>query len=84
MFSPEIFSANPALLSTACCAALVSAGAWLQIASYFGWPVSTTHSIVGAIVVFGVVVGGMEADLVGIKSDLLSAVGSSPLFWRGF
>ena len=34
---------------------------WLQIASYFGWPVSTTHSIVGAIVGFGVVYGGLSA-----------------------
>ena len=31
-------------------AALLAAGVWLQIASYFGWPVSTTHSIVGAVV----------------------------------
>jgi inorganic phosphate transporter, PiT family len=40
--------------------ALASAGIWLQVASYFGWPVSTTHSIVGAIVGFGAVVGGLE------------------------
>ena len=39
-------------------ASLLAAGAWLQIATYFGWPVSTTHSIVGAIVGFGVVAGG--------------------------
>ncbi len=42
-------------------AALLSAGAWLQIASYFGWPVSTTHSIVGAIIGFGAAVGGIDA-----------------------
>ena len=36
-------------------ASLLAAGAWLQIASYFGWPVSTTHSIVGAIVGFGII-----------------------------
>ncbi len=41
-------------------AALLAAGAWLQIASYFGWPVSTTHSIVGAIVGFGCVYGGIH------------------------
>ena len=39
-------------------ASLLAAGVWLQIASYFGWPVSTTHSIVGAIVGFGVIAGG--------------------------
>ena len=41
--------------------ALISAGIWLQIASYYGWPVSTTHSIVGSLVGFGVAVGGVEA-----------------------
>jgi len=42
-------------------AALLAAGLWLQIASYFGWPVSTTHSIVGAVVGFGAVALGVDA-----------------------
>ena len=42
-------------------AALLAAGIWLQIASYFGWPVSTTHSIVGAVVGFGCVSLGISA-----------------------
>lgn len=42
-------------------ASLLAAGLWLQIASYYGWPVSTTHSIVGAIVGFGAAVGGLNA-----------------------
>ena len=42
-------------------ASLLAAGLWLQIASYFGWPVSTTHSIVGAVVGFGCVVLGLGA-----------------------
>lgn len=42
-------------------AALLSAGAWLQLASYCGWPVSTTHTIVGAVVGFGIVAIGVEA-----------------------
>jgi phosphate/sulfate permease len=42
-------------------AALLAAGLWLQIASYFGWPVSTTHSIVGAVVGFGSVALGISA-----------------------
>ncbi len=43
-------------------AALLAAGVWLLIASRKGWPVSTTHSIVGAIVGFAVV--GVGADAV--------------------
>lgn len=41
--------------------ALLAAGTWLLIASWRGWPVSTTHSIVGSIVGFGVVAFGMES-----------------------
>jgi PiT family inorganic phosphate transporter len=41
--------------------ALLSAGIWLLVASWQGWPVSTTHSIVGAIVGFGIVAFGVEA-----------------------
>ncbi|MDJ0749904.1 MAG: inorganic phosphate transporter [Woeseiaceae bacterium] len=42
-------------------AALLAAGTWLLIASKKGWPVSTTHSIVGAIVGFAAVGIGIEA-----------------------
>ena len=42
-------------------AALLAAACWLLIASNRGWPVSTTHSIVGAIVGFAAVGIGMEA-----------------------
>ena len=42
-------------------AALLAAGTWLLIASRNGWPVSTTHSIVGAIVGFAAVGIGVDA-----------------------
>jgi inorganic phosphate transporter, PiT family len=42
--------------------ALLAAGIWLAIASVMGWPVSTTHSIVGAIVGFAAV--GISPDVV--------------------
>jgi PiT family inorganic phosphate transporter len=57
----EIFAGNPYIFVYGMLAVLASAGIWLQIASYFGWPVSTTHSIVGAMVGFGAVVGGFDA-----------------------
>lgn len=56
-----IFAHEPRLLVYGMLASLMSAGIWLQIASYFGWPVSTTHCIVGAIVGFGLVVGGFNS-----------------------
>jgi len=52
------FSADPQLLAYGMMAALISAAAWLHLASYFGQPVSTTHSIVGAVFGFGIVAGG--------------------------
>ena len=42
-------------------AAPLGAGVWLQLATYFGRPVSTTHSIVGAIVGFAIAAGGAYA-----------------------
>jgi len=42
-------------------AALLASAVWLQLASYKGWPVSTTHTIVGAIVGFGIGSAGAGA-----------------------
>ena len=39
---------------------LFAAGVWLLIASLRGWPVSTTHTIVGAIVGFGIYYLGFD------------------------
>ena len=58
---PQIFASEPLFLVYGMIAALLAAGGWLQLASYYGWPVSTTHSIIGAIVGFGIVVGGVHA-----------------------
>jgi len=55
------FNDQPMLLAYGMLAAMLAAAAWLQFASYYGWPISTTHSIVGAIIGFGVVVGGASA-----------------------
>jgi inorganic phosphate transporter, PiT family len=57
----DLLSANPELLLYGMLASLLAAGIWLLIASKNGWPVSTTHSIVGAIVGFAMVGIGMDA-----------------------
>lgn len=51
---PELVD-NPQLLVYGMMAALLAAGTWLLVATHYGWPVSTTHSIVGAIVGFAAV-----------------------------
>lgn len=55
------FVDTPELMAYGMIAALLAAASWLIVASYFGWPVSTTHSIVGAIIGFAAVGVGMEA-----------------------
>ncbi|SEA09832.1 inorganic phosphate transporter [Microbulbifer marinus] len=58
----ELFVDQPQLLVYGMLSALLAAGTWLMIASILGWPVSTTHSIVGAIVGFSAV--GISVDAV--------------------
>ncbi len=57
----EVFSADPQMLIWGMLASLLAAGTWLLIASHRGWPVSTTHSIVGAMVGFAAVGVSMDA-----------------------
>jgi PiT family inorganic phosphate transporter len=52
---------SPELLVFGMLASLLAAAIWLMIASWKGWPVSTTHSIVGALVGFAVVGIGKDA-----------------------
>ncbi len=65
MFDPEqltvIYGSNGAyVLACGMIASLLAAGTWLMIATWKSWPVSTTHSIVGAVVGFGCVALGVE------------------------
>ncbi|KAJ4962061.1 hypothetical protein NE237_021971 [Protea cynaroides] len=57
----NVFQGKDSLLFAGLFSSLAAAGTWLQVASYFGWPVSTTHCIVGAMVGFGLVYGGVGA-----------------------
>ena len=78
--STEVFQGSPEIFVLGMLSALLAAGIWLNMATYLGLPVSTTHSIIGAIVGFGLLVGGVSAIHWG---KLLSVVMSwviSPLF----
>jgi len=61
MIDPQVLAGSPELVVYGMLASLLAAGIWLLIASRAGWPVSTTHSIVGAIVGFAAVGIGMDA-----------------------
>ncbi len=70
----EAMADQPELLVFGMLAALLAAAVWLFIASRKGWPVSTTHSIVGAIV-------GFAAVGIGIDSVHWSKVGTIAISW---
>jgi PiT family inorganic phosphate transporter len=71
--------ATPEILVLGMLAALLAAGTWLLVASHKGWPVSTTHSIVGSIVGFAMVGIGMDAVLWGKVGTIVMSWVTSPL-----
>lgn len=58
IIDPSAFTAEPIRFVYGMLAALLAAALWLLIATYFSMPVSTTHSIVGAVMGFGLVALG--------------------------
>ena len=58
----DVMAQHPDLFVCGMLASMLAAGSWLLIASTLGWPVSTTHTIVGAIIGFAAV--GISADAV--------------------
>lgn len=61
-------------------ATLLAASLWITFATWRAWPVSTTHSIIGALVGFGLFSAGIDSiNLVKLASVVLSWV-TSPLF----
>jgi PiT family inorganic phosphate transporter len=61
-------------------AALLASGIWLLVATAAGWPVSTTHSIVGAIAGFSAVGVGMDAVQWDKFGDIALSWVISPVF----
>ncbi|CCQ74164.1 inorganic phosphate transporter [Magnetospira sp. QH-2] len=73
MVDPSGIADQPEILAFGMLAALLAAAIWLMIASMRGWPVSTTHSIVGAIVGFAIVGIGFDA----VKWDAIGKIVAS-------
>jgi len=63
IISPTYFIGKEKLLISGMVALLVGAGIWITVATYLKMPVSTTHSIIGALVGFGLI----EMGIKGIK-----------------
>ena len=79
IIDPSTIADRPELLVFGMLAALLAAGCWLALASFRGWPVSTTHSIVGAIVGFAIAGIGIEAVAWGKISQIVASWVVSPV-----
>ncbi|KAJ0971939.1 hypothetical protein J5N97_019898 [Dioscorea zingiberensis] len=75
----SVFQGKDSMLFAGLLSSLAAAGTWLQVASYYGWPVSTTHCIVGAMVGFGLVYGGTGAVFWSSLFRVISSWVISPL-----
>jgi len=60
ILSPQMIS-DPRIMMLGLLAALLAAAFWVFFATWSQFPVSTTHSIVGSIVGFGIIAGGWGA-----------------------
>ena len=74
VIDPALFEGNLEVLIYGMISALFAAGTWLLVASLRGWPVSTTHTIVGAIVGFGIYA-------LGVNEIYWAVVGNIGLSW---
>ncbi len=84
IIDPSQIADRPELLIFGMLAALLAAGCWLALASFRGWPVSTTHSIVGAIVGFAVAGIGIDAVSWGKITQIVASWIVSPVLGGGF
>ena len=73
IIDPSPIVNTPEVLIFGMLAALLAAAIWLMIASSRGWPVSTTHSIVGAVVGFAIAGIGLDA----VKWDKIGQIVAS-------
>jgi PiT family inorganic phosphate transporter len=80
IIDPTTIMNHPEVLVLGMLAALFSAAVWLAIASVKGWPVSTTHSIVGAVVGFAIAGIGIDAVQWGKIGGIVASWVISPLF----
>ena len=79
IIDPSLLADTPELLVYGMLASLLAAGVWLMVASQKGWPVSTTHTIVGAIVGFAAIGIGVEAVKWGKVGTIVMSWVASPL-----
>lgn len=74
-----VFQSVPELLLLGMLSALLAASIWLMVATMFGWPVSTTHTIVGAVVGFAAIGISFDAVKWGKMAEIVASWFVSPV-----
>ena len=77
---PNMYANDVNIFVIGMMSALLAGGTWLYIASLRGWPVSTTHSIVGAIIGFVLITKGVDAVSWNKVGNIAMSWVTSPLF----
>ena len=77
---PDIYANDINIFVIGMMAALLAGGTWLYIASLRGWPVSTTHSIVGSIIGFVLITKGVDAVSWSKVGNIAMSWVTSPVF----
>lgn len=72
--NPALFAADPQVLLIGMVSVLLACGIWLQLATARGWPVSSSHAVVGAI-------AGFSWVAVGISAIAWSSIGTITFAW---
>ena len=61
IIEPMAYAGNPDLLLYGMFSALLATGIWIHLSTSYGMPISTTHSIVGAVIGFGIISRGFSS-----------------------
>ena len=77
--APEVLN-DPHLALLGALSALLAAALWVSFATWKSLPVSTTHSIVGAMIGFGVMAGGVSTVNWGTLGAVVASWIISPVF----
>lgn len=72
--NPALFATAPQLLLMGMVSVLIACGLWLQIATAWGWPVSSSHAVVGAI-------AGFSWAAIGVQAIDWSSIGLITFAW---
>ena len=75
----RLFEPVPQLLVFAMIGALLAAGTWLMLASMRGWPVATSHTIVGAVCGAGFAALGIDAVQWDMMGEIVASWFLSPI-----